>query len=211
MRLIYSLSIALLACNLCTAQHDTAKCPPEGKSNSGTVRYVNSLINRDIVKGKVDSAINLDTLLRGGADDTGRFSPAKFVTVTGWVVEAEDIGPQSCNCFSKDSSQWGMQVYLATSLGAWKDSIMVVELTPKYRAIHHFSSEGLFEEKIKVSGYLMFNHEAKKFSLNACKKCHTTDRKTAWEIAPVTDLVIMPKPEKAKKPSKDSGDNKKKQ
>jgi hypothetical protein len=188
---------------MCNAQQqDTTKCPPEGKTNSGTIRYVNWLRNRDITPAKVDSTIALDTLLKGGPDDTARFSPNKYVTITGWVVEAEDEGPESCNCFSKDSSQWGIQIYLATSLDAWKDSIMVVELTPKYRAIHHFTSEGLFEEKIRVTGYLMFNYEAKKFSLNACKKCHTTDRKTAWEVAPVTDLVLLPKPEKPTKPGK---------
>ena len=195
--MIGALCALLLVFNTSKAQKDTGVCPPEGKSNSGMVKYVNSLINRDIVAGKVDSNINLDTLLRGGPDDTNRFNPSKYITVSGWVVEAQDMGPQSCNCFSKDSSKSTIQIYLATSLQAWKDSIIVVEITPKFRAKHPLTAEGLFEERIKVTGYLMFNHEAKKFSLNSCKKCHTTDRKTAWEIAPVTDLVILPKPEKS--------------
>lgn len=186
----------MLACNICIAQQGTTKCPPEGSSNSSTIRYANSLKNRDITKGNVDATITLDSLLKGGPDDTARFSPDKYVTITGWVVEAQDIGPESCNCFSNDSTQWGIEVYIATSLDAWKDSVIVVEITPKFRAITHITSDGLFEEKIKISGYLMYNPEARKFALNACKKCHTTDRKTAWEIAPVTELFVFPKADK---------------
>src|SRR6185312_2721495 len=128
--------------------------------------------------------------------DSARFSANTFVTVTGWVVEAEDIGPEPCNCFSTDTTQSTIRIYLATSLNAWKDSIMVIELTPKFRSLSHLNTDELFEEKIQVSGYLMFNHETKRFALNGCKKCHTVDRKTSWEIAPVIKLQVIGKAHK---------------
>lgn len=193
MKLLYLFLIGLTISGYCFAQSSTAPCPPEGQTPSDIGKRVNILKNRDITKGTVNTAITLDTLLKGMPEDTGRFKTSEYITITGSVLGADDLGPESCNCFTKDSSMHNSVLYIGHSEFAGKDSVIAVEITAKYKATHKgFNSDLLFGHKVTISGYLLYNFDMKKYALNACKKCRTTDRKTAWEICPVTDISIIP-------------------
>ncbi|MGP8217557.1 MAG: hypothetical protein ACLQQ4_18455 [Bacteroidia bacterium] len=194
MRYLATLFIALLMSGICLAQSTTEPCPPEGKAISDIGKHVNILKNRDITQGTVNPNIVLDSILKGMPEDTGRYKSTDFVTITGYVLGADDEGPESCNCFSKEESKQNLVLYIGNSPLSGKDSVFFVEITPKFKAKNpEFMPDALFGQKVTISGYMMYNFEMKKMALNACKKCRTTDRKTAWEICPVTDITLIPK------------------
>jgi len=193
MKLTTVLFLSLLAGNVCFAQSTgTTPCPPEGQTPSDIGKRINVMKNRDIKQGAVNPNIVIDSILKGMPEDTGRYKPTDFVTVTGFVLGADGEGPESCNCFSKDSSTHNSVLYVGHSMLSGKDSVFAIEITAKYKAAHpHFNADALFGNKITISGYMMYNFDMKKYALNACKKCRTTDRKTAWEICPVTDVTVQ--------------------
>ena len=181
----------MLLSNMCIAQRDSTVCPLEGRTPNDMARKVNLLKNRDVVAGTVNPAIALDSILKGGPEDTGKFKTTDYATVTGYVMEAEDLGPESCNCFSNDSSKQNLRIYLGQSVNSWKDSVFVIEVTAKYKQQHpQLNGDALIGQQITVTGMMMYNFEAKKLALNANKTSRKTDRKTAWEICPVTDLKV---------------------
>lgn len=190
MKTIYRILPMLFIWQICSAQ-DTVKCPPAGAGGNPEICYQCALKNRNITPGIPNNNITLDTLLRGMPDDSNTYNSSTFVTVTGWVVETQDGGPEVCNCYSHDSTSSFFKLYIGQSANAWKDSILMAEITPAYRATHYISDDVVFAEKVEVSGYLMYNPNAHKFALDACKRCHTTDRKTAWEICPVTNIKVL--------------------
>lgn len=193
MRLIISLFAFTLVSFTCMAQESATPCPPEGNSISDIGKRVNIMKNRDIAPGTINTNVTIDTILKGMPEDTGRFKVTEMVTVTGYVLGADDAGPETCNCLSKDSAKHNVVLYIGHSLEAGKDSVFVVEVTAKYKTAHHsFNGDLLFGKQITVTGYLMYNFDMRRYALNACKKCRTTDRKTAWEICPVTDVKIVP-------------------
>jgi len=196
MKFIGTLLFSLLI-SICVAQKDSVKCPPEGKGASDLAKRMNVLKNRDVVNGTINPAITPATILAGGPEDTAAFKTTDYATVTGYVLEAEDAGPESCNCFSNDTAKQNIHIYLGQSVDSWKDSIFVIQITPKFKKQHpEINADGLIGQRIAVTGMMMYNFESKKFALKACKTCRTTDRKTAWEICPVTDLKVFPKPVK---------------
>ncbi|HTA84215.1 MAG TPA: hypothetical protein VK783_14820 [Bacteroidia bacterium] len=187
----YILLVTVLLSNMCIAQKDSTVCPLEGRTPNDMARKVNLLKNRDVAAGTVNPAITLDSILRGGPEDTGRYKITDYATITGYVMEAEDIGPESCNCFSTDSSKQNLRIYVGQSVNSWKDSVFVVEVTAKYKQQHpQLNGDALIGQQITVTGMMMYNFEAKKFTLNGNKTSRKTDRKTAWEICPVTDLKV---------------------
>ncbi len=197
MRFIFTLFIALLFSNICNAQNGfgpstSDTCPVYGRAVSDIGKRVNVMKNRDITTGKIDASVTIDSILKGMPEDTARYKPEEYVTITGYVLGADDAGPESCNCFTRDSSKQNIVLYIGHSIFSGKDSVFVVEVTAKYKAKHLINADVLFGKKITVTGYMMYNFDMRKMALNACKKCRTTDRKTAWEICPATDVQILP-------------------
>jgi hypothetical protein len=193
MRLILGWFVFTLFSLTCNAQGGTTPCPPEGTSISDIGKRINVMKNRSVTPGIVNINITIDTLLKGMPEDTGRFKPNEMATITGYVLGADDAGPEPCNCFSKDTAKHNVLLYVGHSLESGKDSVFVVEITSNYKnANRSFNADALFGKQITVTGYLMYNFDMKRYALNACKKCRTTDRKTAWEICPVTDVKITP-------------------
>ncbi len=202
MKFIFTTILSLLLFNVCISQTEEP-CPVEGRSPSDIAKRMNVLKNRDITNGVANPNIVADSILKGGPEDTGKYKNSDYATVTGYVLGADDAGPESCNCFSNDTNKQNIKIYIGQNLSSWKDSVFVVEITPPFKKLHReINADGLIGLKITVTGKMMYNFEAKKFALNACSKCRTTDRKTAWEICPVTDIQVTPTPVPATIPAK---------
>jgi hypothetical protein len=192
MRLVYVILASTFLWNIGSAQTATTDCPPEGKSTDNLIKHTNVLKNRDIDTGKINMNITLDSIVKSGPEDTGRYRTSDFVSITGYVLAADDGGSESCNCYSKDSAKENVKLFLGHSIDSWKDSVFVVEITPKFGKIHPgLHPEMLIGRRVTITGNLLYNVEAKKFALNACKNCRVSDRKTAWEICPVTDVKVI--------------------
>ncbi len=183
---------AILLGSICSAQENNDTCGPEGHAQSEIERRMDLMKNRDVTEGNPNPDISLDSILKGMPEDTGRYKLSDYATVTGYVLGTDDGGPEACNCFSTDISTHNTILYIGHSLFSGKDSVFIAEITPKFKAAHPgFIADDLFGLKISISGYMMYNFEMKKMALNGCKKCHAANRKTAWEICPVTGISVF--------------------
>ena len=182
----------LMTCNYGLVAQDTIKCPVIGKPKSARTEALNILKNRDISTAPLNKTVSLDTILKSGSDST-RFGSSWYISVTGWVVGYEDEGPQSCNCYSHDQDNQGLILYIARSLGSWKDSIFTVVVSAKYKHSHGIEPDSLFGQKVTLSGYMLYDFEREKYSLNSCKNCNKASYKTAWQINPVVAIKKISK------------------
>lgn len=191
MRFIISLLFIFLFSGLCIAQ-DTAKynCPDVGKAKTPAEQKLNLLKNRETTPGTIDPSVSLTTILTAGYD-TGRFSSGQFVSVTGWILEYEEGGPESCNCFTHNEREQDTRLFMGHSMASFKDSVFMVVVTPKYSLNHLFDVDKYIGHLVTITGYLMFDTEKKTHVLNTCKNCHAAEYKTAWEIRPISSITIV--------------------
>jgi hypothetical protein len=67
----------------------------------------------------------------------------------------------------------------------------VVEITPSYKALHKNVMDSLKllkNQKVTIRGYLFYDSEHERNSINYCKTCTSKNvwRKSCWEIHPIT-------------------------
>jgi len=176
--------LALLILSSCMLQKG-------GRTESAISRKIENLRNRDIVNAKINPSITLDTILKGCPEDTTRFSSSDYVSITGFLLGVYEETDTFRKFRSKDSIPNNIQLYIGQSVSAWKYSVFVAELTKKYILLHPaFDPDVFIGKKINLTGYMMYNSEAKQLALDADKKSHKSDRKTAWEICPVTSIKL---------------------
>ena len=189
----YSITlIAFLLCFSLVKSQDTAKynCPDVGKGKTPAEQKLNLLKNRDITPGTIDNSVTLTSILTAG-NDTGRFNSSQYVSITGWILEYEDGGAESCNCFTHLEKYQDTRLFVGHSTASFKDSVFMVVVTPKYSIPHPFDVDSYIGHKVTITGYLMYDTEKKTHVLNTCKNCHAAEYKTAWEIRPVTSITIV--------------------
>ena len=114
------------------------------------------------------------------------------VTVVGYLVGAKEEntdGGESCNC-NDPSVLFDYHLYLADQPGVYINKAVVVEMTPRWRAVNPTwgtadnnyagfkTIKGLVNQEVRVTGWLLFDEE------------HLDEvgqyRATVWEIHPIT-------------------------
>lgn len=138
--------------------------------------------------------------LNGPRDLLEKKGEGKPVTVTGFIIHAEESGTEACNCFFDDSLDIHFNLVQTKTtkaeknitdkkklLKSRKNRSVVAELTPRIRP------DGWTEEKlkklvkelkfVKVTGWLMFDSRHTKLT-------ESSPRATAWEVHPVTEFEI---------------------
>jgi hypothetical protein len=182
---LISMLLASFIISSCTLQHKSRITP-------AISRQIKTLRNRDISGIKINSSITLDTILKGCPEDTARFRISDYVSITGFVLGIDEEPYSFHNSSNRDSASHNIRLFIGQSIYSWKDSVFVAELTKKYMALHPNLNPDIFiGRKIILTGYMMYNFETRQQALNAFKKSHKTDRKTAWEICPVTNIKIV--------------------
>ena len=182
-------------------------------------------ITLNVQKNRGTKATNPQTLtvaeIRDPANNTGKFSPSKKVSVTGFVASVDPGGmPETCNCTSKkpggrtDLRDVHINIVADPSEAADQTKYVIVEFTPRwektfgfddsnYDAMRQLIESQIKGKRVKFSGWMLYDfiHEnaAQSTRPNQPVCAHFGDpncnwRATPWEVHPVTAYEIVPGP-----------------
>jgi hypothetical protein len=174
-------------------------CPSVGLAFTTNARNLHRLKNRTTLPqaSDFDSGITLDQLLQPG-DDTNRWSTARAARIQGQVIDVENAGIESTNCFSP--CRRDIHILVATRKGAAKTEHVVLEVTPYFQ--ESAAKQGLdwSEQHVQAQlvghwcefeGWLYFDIGHAEESENTAPHNPNNWRATAWELHPVTKITVI--------------------
>ena len=113
------------------------QCPAAGTAGSAAGRAANVLKNRDSAPSdsEINANVTTQAMLADG-DDNGRFSESQAAEITGVVIKVEQGGhPETANCGNLSTLYTDTHITVALDPQAPLTQTLVVEVTPKWRAI----------------------------------------------------------------------------
>jgi len=173
-----------------------AQCPPQGTATSKRLQDLNVMKNRSVYPLNKAKDLSIYNVMDTG-DDSNRFTDSQYVSIQAWVIYFKSGGSESCNCQSKDPTQWDIHIGIAPDSAADKKDCMIIEVTPASK-----KKLGIFIDKnfgnqivhhyVRIWGFMFWDDEHKQNSTHTAKP-GTRDifRATGWEIHPVTDIQII--------------------
>lgn len=161
-------------------------------------RAFNSLKNRTTLPAAADfdARATLDAMLAPG-DDRHRWQHSRAGAITGYIVRVLDAGPESANCLS--GTRVDTHIEVARRADAPPNERVIVEVTPpmRERAISRGLDwttatlrRDLTGRRVRIEGWLLFDEEHDGDSENTQPGQRRNWRATAWEIHPVTAIVL---------------------
>ena len=189
------------------AQGDFDGCPDSGTAKLVSVRPLNRLKNRSAEPqdADVDTSVTLSAMLAPSTNDSGRFSEAKGAFITGFVYRVLPGGKtETTNCRKGDPVHRDTHIELTNSpTDTAEIRRVIVEVTPRWRAARKGQGidwstatlqQTIERRWIKVRGWLLFDAEHKGEAENTHNGGNKNWRATAWEVHPITSLVVVPQP-----------------
>ncbi|MFI5456481.1 MAG: hypothetical protein ACHRXM_13610 [Isosphaerales bacterium] len=180
-------------------------CPLQGDAKSPDVKDLNKLKGRyhSPVASDIDPTVMLTAMVAPG-DDEHRFDVKSAATVTGFVLEVQVGGTETCNCHASDPDQRDTHIALTLSDGAEKNQSVVAEVSPRTRLLRQKAGhndwttsalKGDIQGKwVQITGWLLFDfehiHQAENTNPGGAKNW----RATCWEIHPVTSIKVLDSP-----------------
>lgn len=188
------------------AQEANSDCPPEGRARPGKkelseeLKELNRKKNRSVAEPDEEPfVIFFDALQQGRTktDDRHHWEEGQFVELHGaYLIDFKQQKGESCNCYEADTNKAMGDIHINLGTKADMDEgnnnyYIVVEITPDYRQLHPNvidELKALEGKEVLVRGYLFYDHEHERNSINYCKKCSDRGvwRKSCWEVHPVT-------------------------
>lgn len=161
-------------------------------------RAFNSLKNRTTrpTAADIDPRVTLDAMLAPG-DDRNRWQHNRAAAIEGYIVRVHDAGPESANCLS--GTRLDAHLEVARRPDAPPNERVILEVTPPMRewaasrgldwttATLHSQITG---RRVRIEGWLLFDDEHDEESENTRPGHRGNWRATAWEIHPVTAIVL---------------------
>jgi hypothetical protein len=174
-------------------------CPSAGIALTTRARDLHRLKNRTSLPqpADFDSRVTLDALLQRG-DDKNRWSNARAARIQGEVIDVAYARPEATNCFNP--CRRDIHILVASRKGVTKKEHVVVEVTPNLRDWAtgqgiDWSEETLQKQLVghwcEFEGWLYFDLGHAKESENVSPDKPDNWRATAWEIHPVTRIVVI--------------------
>jgi hypothetical protein len=168
-------------------------CPSAGIALTTRARDLHRLKNRTSLPtvADFDSRVTLDGLLQPG-DDRDRWSNNRAARIQGEVIDVAYARPEATNCFNP--CRRDIHIALATKKGVLKTEQIIVEVTP------NFQREGWSEETLQsqlvghwceFEGWMYFDVGHAEESENISPGRPDNWRATAWEIHPVTKIMVI--------------------
>jgi len=201
MKIIIAITTLMLLSVLTWAQSFN-KCSVKGSSPQKRIQALDMLKNRTNLPKHSDfnPKVTLEAMLKPG-DDTKRWNVNDAATITGYVRLVKPGEAETVNCMAKALPSRDTHIELVPKEGDGERSVVVIEVSPRIRAImqkngEDWSTEAL-EKRLKgqvitVQGWLFFDAE----HTNAAETTHPGGahnwRGTAWEIHPITSIQITP-------------------
>ena len=161
-------------------------CPPKGDSSNLEHQQFDLLKNRAVPSKKRPIIINLKTLFTGKNDST-KFDPQEWASVTGYIELVKPGGQESCNCHSKVDSMEDWHIELCPTPTLDKRKVMVCEITRfsrSFTGITYKELEGLKGQLVTITGFCLFDKEHWQNSFNSNPTGKDIWRGTANEIHP---------------------------
>jgi SH3-like domain-containing protein len=178
-------------------------CPPEGSATQEYRRAANRLKDRVTRPraSEIDPAVTLAAMLARGADET-RWQSTQGAAITGIVVDVKRGSQETVNCGATDKQFQDTHIAVALHAGDPDTSWVIVEVTPRWRA--YLAAQGtawwatdslrarLKGHSVTFTGWMFFDGEHQDEAENTKPKAPRNWRGTAWEVHPVTGIVVHP-------------------
>jgi hypothetical protein len=151
----------------------------------------------------IDGSVTLSKMLEPG-DDLDRFDEEKGARVAGFVIKVKVGGVETCNCKARADVDRDTHIELALSRDADPTEVVIVEVTPRFRAqmkakgidwtteaLNSSGPDGLRGKFVEVTGWLLFDSAHISEAENTHPGGSHNWRATCWEIHPITDLKVV--------------------
>lgn len=180
-------------------------CSVLGNAQTAARRELNRQKNRltTPAAADLDPAVTLAAMLVPG-DDRARWSVERAAVIEGVVVDVKKGGQETVNCGESDELYRDTHIEIALQGGnPAKRERVIVEVTPRWRAFLKLQGEDwttatlrtrLLGRWVQFTGWLFFDDEHDDESENTTPGRALNWRATAWELHPVTRIVILPGP-----------------
>jgi len=186
--LVFVLAVLSIGCGTC----------PVNVFLLPATRAVNSLKNRTALPtaAEFDPRVSLDAMLAPG-QDRSRWQHSRAAAIEGFIVRVYEAGAESANCLS--GTRRDAHVEMARRPDAPPNQRIIVEVTPPMRDWAasrgiDWSTETLRRQltgrRARIEGWLLFDDEHDEQSENTRPGRRGNWRATAWEIHPVTAIVL---------------------
>ena len=202
-----------IACSQGTSYRN---CPACGTATNTPHRTLNVQKNRDAAVTNPQKVTVEE--MRDPANNTGKFSPSKQVSITGFVANVDPGGlKEQCNCGRVDLRDVHINVVANASEANDPTKYVVVEFTPRWEKKFHFDDSNYDAMKkavedqiagkwVKFEGWMMYDfiHENASQSTapnnpgcprNGQPPPHCNWRATPWEVHPVTAYTVVNGPQ----------------
>lgn len=163
------------------------QCPTKGDSQKTKLQNLDTLKNRSTPSSHVVK-LSLDDILKPG-DDTKRFTEFEYVEIIGYVYDAKYGGSETCNCHTKDKSQYDIHIEIVKDLSdSDGPKRIIVEINRFTRennvTMDYLAIRGLRKKKVRITGWLFFDEEHKQNAINTSPNGTNIWRATCWEVHP---------------------------
>lgn len=177
----------------------------DGDARSPAVRALNRLKNRVTAPtpAEINPKVTLAAVLAPG-NDIGRWKVRYGAEVTGYVDDVKVGGIETVNCHAHTPQYRDTHIELVLDpMDSGAVQRVIVEVTPRWRAMMaekgvDWSTRALRDRFlgrwVKVTGWMLFDVEHKNESENTAQGRPRNWRATAWEIHPVTNIEVVPRP-----------------
>ena len=179
-----------------------AQCPKEGSHNGKPpkldIQKLNILKNRNTQpkSSEIDKSITLEKILNS-KDDQNCFKNNSGVIIEGYIFKAKDEPGESCNCYSTDPKDLDVHVYISTNKNARSIAdCAVIEVTNYSKQLHPEWNAKYFNthykgHKVQITGWMMYDFEHTNVSYESNHNASTIQRKTVWEVHPITTVKVI--------------------
>src|SRR5262249_24069642 len=137
----------------------------------------------------------LDSLISNKKqEDSSWFTQGRYITTEGFLINAIEEGPESCNCGRANAGlkTGDVHMYLGLTKNANRKKCIIVEITPHFKKVHpDYATILTPKTKIRVAGFLLYDYMHRTSALMTCKSCKNVWRDNSWEIHPITDIKVL--------------------
>jgi hypothetical protein len=193
------------------AQSTFDTCAAEGTAKRSDVRALNLRKNRDgaPTDAQINRAITFNVLLASDEHPT-LFREGDGAEIEAYVADVKIGAVESCNCGRKD--HWYRDTHIELTLDPMdasdKTKILVVEVTPRFRQLMKdrgidWSQQGLRDaflgRWVRIRGWVFY--DAMHDDESAQSGSSRVWRGSAWELHPVTNITVIPRPPRTSQPA----------
>lgn len=172
-------------------------CPKSGSAKTQKQKQLNIEKNKSVTvsSSKTPEFLPLNDMVSSTKkDDTDWFTSGTYIVTEGFLINAIEEGPESCNCGTADAKlkNGDVHMYLGLTKTAKPRNCIIIEITPAFKKKHpNYENLLTLKKKIRVTGFLLYDFIHRGDALMTCKGCKKVWRNNSWEIHPITKIEVL--------------------